>query len=153
MGIRACQHEQVGDHPRHTVGFDSHALQRAGLEFRIRCSDLPHQIEGGEHDRQGCAQFVRHVDQKLTLEIVGFLDLLIGILQRLQHAVDRPFQAANFIGAFARSEAKGVILRDRYPSSRGRQELQRTHRLAHQQPDRQRRQPQCHDDPRIEEAI
>jgi hypothetical protein len=59
------QHEQLCDHASHAFGFYSHAPQGTDLELWVRCSYLFNQIEGGEHDRQGRAKFVRHVDQKV----------------------------------------------------------------------------------------
>src|SRR5260370_33062307 len=109
-------------------------------------------MEGGEEGCEGGAEFVRHVDQKVKLEVVDFLYLLIGILQCLQHSVNGIGQAANFIGVPPRRETTGVVFRDRNLGGSGSQGLKGKHCPVHQQPDHQSCQSECHDDPRIEKG-
>ncbi len=54
-GVGAGQHEQLRHHASHTLGFHAHALLGVGLEVGVRCSYLPDEVEGGEHDGQGGA--------------------------------------------------------------------------------------------------
>src|SRR5258707_7908268 len=84
-----------------------------GLEVWVRRSHPPDHVKRGKHDRQGRAELVGDIDQKVALEIVDFLHLLvsilyllIGVLQGLEHAIDRACQAIDFVrGALWRETA------------------------------------------------
>src|SRR5712692_8007530 len=107
------------------------------LEVWVRRTYSSDQVKGGKHDRQGGTQLVGNVDQKVALEIVDLLPLLVSALQGLEHAVDRVCQAVDFVWWSLWRETAGMILSGGDASGSRRQPLQGTHRLAYQQPDRQ----------------
>src|SRR5260370_22436499 len=107
------------------------------LEVRVRRTYSSDQVKGGKHDRQGGTQLVGNVDQKVALEIVDLLPLLVSALQGLEHAVDRVCQAVDFVWWSLWRETAGMILSGGDASGSRRQPLPGTDRLAYQQPDRQ----------------
>src|SRR5258707_468500 len=87
-----------------------------GLEVRVRRSHPPDHVKRGKHDGQGRAELVGDIDQKVALEIVDFLHLLvsilyllIGVLQGLQRAVDRVCQAVDFVWRSLWRETAGMV--------------------------------------------
>src|SRR5258708_13061363 len=80
------------------------------LEVRVRRTYSSDQVKRGKHDRQGGTQLVGNVDQKVALEIVVLLPLLVSALQGLEHAVDRVCQAVDFVWWSLWRETAGMIL-------------------------------------------
>ncbi len=97
-GIGAREEEQLRDHSRHAVRFYPHVGQGPRLKIWVALSNLPDHIQRREHDRQRRAQLVRHVGQKLALQVVEGLDLAVGLLQGLQHPVDGRGEASDLVG-------------------------------------------------------
>src|SRR5260370_27652209 len=106
------------------------------LEVRVRRTYSSDQVKGGKHDRQGGTQLVGNVDQKVALEIVDLLPLLVSALQGLEHAVDRVCQAVDFVWWSLWRETAGMILSGCDASRSRRQPPPGAHRPVYPQPER-----------------
>ena len=91
------------------------------------------------------------IRQELALQIVHLLHLVIGILQGLEHAIDRVGQARDLIWWPLRLKAERVIADGSNFRGCGGQAFQGASCSTHEQPDQQSRDSYVHDHSRYEE--